>query len=613
MPETQQTQKPEPQQKEEKFSIKFDAPVSMAEQISSVFGVGADEAIPTPDFDSPPGQGEGFKFGGGEEEDMLQSVMAGMEKPPKGVDMQKVQQMVADGAGAVKQMRAEAQPTPGAPAGQTNATEQPADGQIMTLDPRAQGRVPPGQPGGRVPTQAEAYERGMQTPPEITTRGEFEEGKKQSPEWWKKLAFMFSKGNFGDTQGTFDQKMDEAYAEFIEPEIRKQAEFNRQTANMEKFATKPGEEMVKWNIDGQEIEVAKNDQGAVIQLYGKAMELKADKDGMINLRSVMPGDINAPDMMLTKEQALAYTKFYVEQEDKGLGTGRDLLKKYDPELWQFLEDHDFDQAKALIDARQAAEDKSAKKVVQRPMTELDMAQERRAMDFDGEYGRETSPQFAAYLRVITAGRSGSYINPETKEEEKLEGADAISDEERAALRENMQMLNHTRFKGEGGESPYRDFWQRKLDREGWHFMGERIPNDKEKARKALTRMRTQGKANNVQTATFMLAHFGDWNRDFEVDPKDLRHLDPDYSMRADERKRSQEGRMEGTGWIGTRHDLPTDKEIRERDKDKYQAPLGENDYPESEAREFQIENDLTWGETVEFIEGVKKKTIVMGR
>lgn len=205
------------QEKEERIDLKIGVPVSVGVGLAGNLFGDAEEAIPTPGFSpqpqggSAPGQGGGFQFGGGEEEDMYASMMEGMGEPPPGVDPEQLKQMVSQAASEGQQMRAQAE---------TQRAEAPAPGQ-----------------GDWEPSRREAYEAQMADQPPLTSKAEFREGRgKESPSWWKKLVYGLTAGVAGETDYSFEHKLNRAYQEHIAPQMRAREEQARKAGVMEEFA-----------------------------------------------------------------------------------------------------------------------------------------------------------------------------------------------------------------------------------------------------------------------------------------------------------------------------------------------------------------------------------------
>lgn len=206
------------QEKEERIDVKLGVPVSVGVGLAGNLFGDAEEAVPTPDFSpqpeggNAPGQGGGFQFGGGEEEDMMASMMERMGPPPPGVDMEELKQMVSQGAAEGRQMREQAQA-------------------------QQEGGPAPGQEGGWRPSRQEAYEEQMQDRAPLTSKAEFRESSgKESPSWWKKLVYGLTAGVAGETDYSFEHKLERAYQEHVAPQMRARAEQERKAGVMEEFA-----------------------------------------------------------------------------------------------------------------------------------------------------------------------------------------------------------------------------------------------------------------------------------------------------------------------------------------------------------------------------------------
>lgn len=587
-----QDQKPQPQQqendprKEGDVKVQMSVPVMHAGEALGFLGLGGGEQAGEEQPTTPMSPDEFLDQGGGgaaEHEELfadahpddveeLKQRMAESGRPmPQGASIpQSARQMPSRymGGGAVR--------NPAQPAGQAGI-------------PKFTGG------GGGLPSQKEAFEYSMQDAPPIQTKQEFEAGQK-APSWWRMMLADFAGGAPGAGKEELDAKMDKAYQEAIQRQMQDRSEFERKQGVVGQYAISRGDEMVKFKFGNREIEVMRKNTGQLAAMFLEEYKFHTEQDKNVSLRTLLPDDPNAPDWHLPRDEALAYAKFFTDQTNAGLGTGRDLLRVKNPKLWQFLEDHDLAQAQKLAETKQTAADR----VKQRQMSEVDQARERQAMEIEGEYGVEFSPQFVGYLDEVTRGQSSSYVDSKTGETIKTKGREAISDNDKAGYKENMMMMNHLMYKGkDGGESPYRDFWQRRLDKYGWYFMGEHIPDDPKKAKAKLRKMRDQNKADTVQTSAFMMAHFGDWNKKFEVDPANFLFLQP-----TDEAMQLGTGRYHYPEDTGV--DPVTGKPLPGPD------PLQEGEYPESKAREFMIENGLTWGETMEVL-ATRNKTVVMGR
>lgn len=463
MPEEQQS-KPE---KEERIDLKIGVPVSVGMGLSERLFGSPEEAVPAPDFSPqgqggpPPGQSEGgLQFGkdngqGGqgdpEEEEMMAAVMERMGggEIPAGVNPQEVMAMVSQGAGQIKQLRA-------------NAEQQ-----------KQTATTPPGQPGGTVPspgglpTQEEALAQQREAPVEVTSKKEFREGEEagKAPEWWKKLIYQFSGGIAGESEAGFQRKLDRAYAEHVAPQLEARAEQERQRTITERFAPETEDELVEWTFGNQTVKLARKDTKSILGLVEKAWDRENAENEKVNLRTLFPDDPNAPDMILSKELALQYGEFYIDQKNAGLGTGRDLLKVKNPKLWKELEDHEQAQAKELIQARAAAEEKIAKKQVS--PSSLETARQRDVLGSFGEYGRDTSPDLQNYIRGV-----GTYKTSQ------------LDDEQYKNYRENARILQHSQDK----QSINRDWAKEEIKKKGFYFMnGKRYAGNYSTVRKNIMR------------------------------------------------------------------------------------------------------------------------------
>ena len=463
MPEEQQS-KPE---KEERIDLKIGVPVSVGMGLSERLFGSPEEAVPAPDFSPqgqggpPPGQSEGgLQFGkdngqGGqgdpEEEEMMAAVMERMGggEIPAGVNPKEVMAMVSQGAGQIKQLRAN------------------AEQQRQTATP------PPGQPGGTVPapgglpTQEEALAQQREPTQTITSKKDFREGEEagKSPEWWKKLMYTFSGGIAGESEAGFQRKLDRAYAEHIAPQLEAKAEQERQRGVTERFAPETDEELVEWTFGGRTFELPRKDTSAVMRLIEKEWDEKLEKEEEVSLRTFFPDDPNAPDIQLSKELALQYAEFYVDQKNEGLGTGRDLLKVKNPKLWKELEDHEQAQAKELIQARADAEEKINKKQVS--PSSIETARQREVLGSFGDYGRDTSPDLQNYIKAV-----GTYKTSQ------------LDDEQYKNYRENARILQHS----QDTQSINRDWAKEEIKKKGFYFMnGKRYAGNYSTVRKNIMR------------------------------------------------------------------------------------------------------------------------------
>lgn len=503
MAEAQAQQKPE---KEERIDLKVGVPVSVGTGLAArIFGMDAEEAIPSPDFSpqgqggAPPGQGENLQFnkGGGqgdpEEEEMMASMMEVMGEIPQGVKPEEVQAMVAQGAGQMKQMRAERE------ASQPQARSAPA-GQP--------GGATPTSASGGIPTSEEALVQAREAPTEVTSKKDFRAEAGKSPEWWKKLMHTFSGGIVGETEQGFERKLDRAYAEHIAPQLEARAEQERQRNVTERFVPEPGEELVTWKFGDREIEIARKDTAAVMGMVEKEYDAAKEKDNSVSLRTLMPDDPNAPDWSMPRDKALEYAEFFIDQRNAGLGTGRDLLKVKRPKLWAFFEKHEQDQALALIDARENASDK----IKQITPSQAQMEDEINAMYRVDDYGTTLSPEFEVYLKAITGGE--------------FEGTE-IEHQAKVGYARNLLAMRHEKL---GKASPWSEDRAKSLKENGLYFMGEFVPYDKVKARAHLTKMKEAGTINRFQARAFLETHFnkeGAFLKDFLPKPPAPGFFDPE--------------------------------------------------------------------------------------
>lgn len=268
------------QEKEERIDIKLGVPVSVGIGLSENLFGDAEEAIPTPDFSpkpqggSAPGQGGGFQFGGGEEEDMYASMMEGMGEPPPGVDPEELKQMVSQASAEGQQMREQAE---------AERAEAPAPGQ-----------------GDWEPSRRAAFEAGMADRQPITSKAEFKEGKK-SPEWWKKLMYTFSAGIVGENEYGFERKMDKAYQEHIAPQLEARAEQDRKASLLKEFAGGPMTDIgAMIGMEPGELMVPESQIGS---MSGLLKDFNAQKaTGSINLSEWLEGapNVDLPPDIATK-------------------------------------------------------------------------------------------------------------------------------------------------------------------------------------------------------------------------------------------------------------------------------------------------------------------------
>jgi len=414
----------------------------------------------------------------------------------------------------------------------------------------------------------------MRTPPPVQTKQEFEAGQK-SPSWWRMMLADFAGGAPGAGKEELDARMDKAYQEAIQKQMQDRSEFERKQGLVGQYAVKPGDEMVTFKFGDREIEIERKNTGQLASMFAKEYDNAIDKNKQVSLRTLLSDDPNAPDWHLPRDKALAYAKFFIDQRQAGLGTGRDLLFTKNPELWKFLEDHDLEQQTKLAKTKKAITDE----VTQRAPTEFENQREIHSMYQVDEYGNETfvSPQLNEYLENISRGQG------------------EVSQQDKYGYAENVRMMNHTKYRNDKGDkSQGQEYFKQILDTKGWYFMGERIPNKEKQARAKLRVLRDQGKADTVQTAAFMDTHFGVFDREFEIQSPDPSWFDPEAAG------------VEKMAPPVSRYIPPPEKKPEEPE------PLTGNQTAESAVQRYVSQRKLTWEQGVAAFEAAGRE-IVMGR
>jgi len=540
------------QDKEERGKLSVDLPISAVEATMASFGFGGEVEEPTAEPQLLKEQEQLFADAHPDDVAELEQRMGGA---PEGAQIPE----------SARQM----------PSRYTQTSARAAPGRPAQSVPAGQEGIPQFTGGeGGLPSQREAFEYSMRTPPPVTTKEEFM-ADKPSPEWWKIMLRDFAGGAPGAGRAEWDAKADKMYQEAIQGQMQDRAEFERKQGLVSQFAVKPEDEFVTHKFGEREIRVQRKNVGQLAALFGKEYDNATEKNKNVSLRTLLPNDPNAPDWHLPREEALAYAKFFTDQTNMGLGTGRDLLRTINPKLWQFLEDHDKETAIDLAKAKKTIQDAPT----QQAPTENYNARELASMLQYDEFNNETfvSPQLSGYLGSITKGQG------EVTKQEKFEYA------------ENVRMMNHTRFKTkEGNTSPHYVYYKEKL-KEGWYFMGERIPDDEKKAKAKLRTMRDQNKADTVQTSAFMMTHFGTFNRDFEVQAPDPK-FDFDPEAQGVEKLKPPQ----------TRYIPPPEK------PEEGPPPLTGNQTAESAVQAYAEQRGISWKEAVARFETAKRE-IVMGR
>jgi len=471
------------QDKEERGKLSVDLPISAVEATMASFGFGGEVEEPTAQPELLKEQEQLFADAHPDDVEELEQRMGGA---PEGAQIpESARQMPS----RYKNMSERASGAPGRPAQSV---------------PAGQEGIPQFTGGeGGLPSQREAFEFSMRTPPPVQTKDEFMAGQK-SPEWWRIMLADFAGGAPGAGRAEWEAKADEMYQRAIQGQMQERSELERKQGVVAQYAVKPEDEMVKiplWE-GGPEIDMQRKNLGQAMPLFTRRAEEHYKKGDQVSLREMFGGDTSVPDLKMDRDVAIEYGKFIIQRKAQGLDKERDWLFKHDRPTWDALQKLDLERAKELAKIKKSVQDE----VTQAQPSENYNARELASMLQYDEFNNETfvSPQLSGYLDSITKGQG------EVTKQEKYEYA------------ENVRMMNHTRFKtADGDTSPHYDYYKAKLE-DGWYFMGERIPDNEKKAKAKLRTMRDQNKADTVQTSAFMMTHFGKFNRDFEVqapDPK----------------------------------------------------------------------------------------------
>ena len=450
---------------------------------------------------------------------------------------------------ALKQKMAESgRPMPEGASIPESASQMPS--RYRSMNPvQAPGRPPQpaGQAGipqftggsGGLPSQREAFEYSMKTPPPIQTKKEFEAGR-ESPSWWRMMLADFAGGAPGAGREEMNARMDKAYQESIQRQMQDRSEFERKQAIVGQYAVEPGDEMVKvplWE-GGPEIEMERKNLGQAMPLFTRRAEQHYKKGEEVSLREMFGGDTTVPDLKMDRDVAIEYGKFIIQRKAQGLDKERDWLYKYDRPTWDALQKSDLKRAKALAKIKREEDDI----VTQVPPSAEQESRELFALMPIDEYGgiEQFSPQLSDYVDSVTLG------------------SDEPSKQHMLGLAKNIHMMNHTKYKSTSGAlSKNHDHYKRELDENGWYFMGERIPNNKRAAERKLRVLKTSDKVNDVQMQAFMNTHFGAFDRSFEARaPEELAYMTetagkkPSIALPYDPESVEMEGVSEGAAGGG---------------------------------------------------------------